>query len=170
MARGIKYMRIFGKSFVLSIACLFCIAAPAYALDVTLQWDANTESNLDGYKIYYRSGASGGGVKGNYNGTGATEGNSPIDMSLNMDENSDPNVVEFTVHGLNDGQTFDVPRYDAGQGIIFIRLLVHTARQQKYLLGSGRAAYHQLGPADDDAVFTHFHHMQIGIRIGLLGW
>ena len=35
-----------------ALAALF-IAAPALALDVTLAWDANSESNLAGYKIHY---------------------------------------------------------------------------------------------------------------------
>jgi len=91
-------MRIFKKSFLLSVAFLFCFAATAHALDVTLQWDANTEPNLAGYKIYYDTdpGAP-------YNGTGAQEGNSPIDIPLAQDENPDPDVVEYTVHNLPDG-------------------------------------------------------------------
>jgi hypothetical protein len=35
-------------------ACLFFFfVTPAYGMNVTLQWDANTEPNLAGYKIYY---------------------------------------------------------------------------------------------------------------------
>jgi len=82
-------------------------------------------------------------------------------------------VFQFTpvagMPGLHYSQTLDVPWHYTSYGIIFIRLLVYTARQQEYLLGRGRTANHQLGPTDDDAVFTHFHHMQVGIRIALLG-
>jgi hypothetical protein len=97
---------VFLKPAFLTIALVFCLATPAYALDVTLQWDANTETNLAGYKVYYKAGSSGGGILANYNGTGASEGDSPIDMSLALDENQDPGVVEFTVTGLTDGQTY----------------------------------------------------------------
>jgi hypothetical protein len=65
--------RTFGKSLLLLIAILFFFVTPAYALDVTLQWDANQDT-VTGYYIYYRVGSSGGGVIANYNGTGAYEG------------------------------------------------------------------------------------------------
>ena len=116
-------MRIFLRPTFFTIALLFCLATPAYALDVTLQWDANTESNLAGYKIYYKTESSGGGVLANYDGTGAYEGNSPIDMPLGLDENNDPDIVEFTITDLPDGQTYyfvvtayndDVPPLESG--------------------------------------------------------
>ena len=40
-------------------ALLFYFATPAYARDVTLAWDANSEPNLKGYKIYYKTGLAG---------------------------------------------------------------------------------------------------------------
>ena len=42
---------------------------------VTLNWTANTEPDLDGYKVYY-----GQNEGGPYDGTGASEGDSPIDV------------------------------------------------------------------------------------------
>jgi hypothetical protein len=88
---------------------------PVWAKDVTLAWDANTESDLAGYKIYYKSGASGGQNLGNYPGTGATEGNSPIVIQLTADENPDAGIVQFTVHGLGEAATycFVVTAYNA---------------------------------------------------------
>ena len=67
-------------------------STPTFALDITLQWDANGEANLAGYKIYYDTDSG-----SPYNGTGALEGDSPIDMPLGQDENSDPNMVEYTL-------------------------------------------------------------------------
>jgi len=61
----------------------------ANALELTLAWDANTETNLAGYQVYYKDGDA--GVP--YDGTGATEGPSPIDVG---------NVTEFTLRGLSD--------------------------------------------------------------------
>ena len=59
------------------------------AQDVTLSWDANSEANLAGYKLYYDIDANGPP----YEGIGAVEGNSPIDVN---------NVTTFTIHGLAD--------------------------------------------------------------------
>ena len=83
------------KLMLLAVIMLYSISV--YAMDVTLQWDANTEPDLAGYKIYYDvdSGAP-------YDGSGAAEGNSPIDIILFQDENPDPNIVQFTLHGLSD--------------------------------------------------------------------
>ena len=64
-------------------------STPAYALDITLQWNANAETDLAGYKIYYKTRTPGP----SYNGTGAAEGSSPIDVG---------NVTQFTLHGLNE--------------------------------------------------------------------
>jgi hypothetical protein len=122
-SEGVVQVRIFLKSTFLTIALLFCLATPAYALDVTLQWDANIETDLAGYKVYYKTGSSGGSILTNYNGTGAYEGNSPIDMPLALDENPDLNIVEFTVTDLPDGQTYyfvvtayndDIPPLESG--------------------------------------------------------
>jgi len=84
-----------------SIPLLFCFVTPCYAADVTLQWDANTEPDLGAYKVYYKTGSSGEP----YNGIGATEGASPIDVG---------NVAKFTLHGLTDGITyfFAITAYD----------------------------------------------------------
>jgi hypothetical protein len=105
MVNGIHKKRSFGKSLLLLVAILFFFATPAYALDVTLQWDANQDT-VTGYYIYYRVGSSGGGVLSNYNGTGADQGNSPIDMPLSLDENPDLDIVEFTVTDLPNGETY----------------------------------------------------------------
>ena len=99
-------MRILGKSILLTIAGILYLTTSAHALDVTFQWDANKEPDLDGYKVYYRAGSSGNGVLANYNGTGAHEGNSPIAMPLALDENADPDIVGFTVSSLPEGQTY----------------------------------------------------------------
>jgi hypothetical protein len=102
------------KFLLLPMGLVLCFAGSVNALDVTLQWDANEETNLAGYKIYYRAGSSGGGLLGDYNGTGANEGDSPIEMILAQDENSDPDTVEFTVSNLTNGLTyfFVVTAYD----------------------------------------------------------
>lgn len=86
---------------LLLIGLTFFLATPAHALNVTLTWDANTEADLSGYKVYYKTVSPGSP----YNGTSATEGNAPIDVG---------NVTQFTLNDLTDGQTyyFVVTAYD----------------------------------------------------------
>jgi hypothetical protein len=94
--------------FLLWIALLlpFSFTTPSYALDVTLAWAANTEPDLAGYKLYYKTGTSGPP----YNGTGAAEGNSPITLTIydpadpyNLD---DPDNPEFTLTGLDAAEVY----------------------------------------------------------------
>ena len=73
---------------LISIGIAF-IPGLANALDLTLAWDANTEPNLAGYKIYYKIGEA----SEPYDGAGAVQGPSPIDVG---------NVLEFTLTGLSD--------------------------------------------------------------------
>lgn len=82
---------------ITSILMVFFWVAPALALDVTLQWDANTEDDLAGYKVYYKNLSDTPGPI--YDGTGALEGDSPIDVG---------NVTTITLHGLPDGVTVDL--------------------------------------------------------------
>lgn len=80
----IKYFWICIFAFV---ALLSCFLTPGYARDVTLAWD--TDPSVDGYLLYYNAGSSGPP----YNGTGAAEGDSPVDVGW---------VSEFTLRALSD--------------------------------------------------------------------
>ena len=79
------------KYFWICISALFalllCLLTPGYAMDITLAWD--TDPTVDGYELYYKAGSSGPP----YNGTGAAEGDSPVDVGW---------VSEFTLHDLSD--------------------------------------------------------------------
>ena len=66
MRNIISLLRLFLVSFTISI--LF--SAEIYASAVNFQWDANTESDLTGYKLYYKINSSGNRVLVNYDGTG----------------------------------------------------------------------------------------------------
>jgi hypothetical protein len=91
------------------LAVLLGYIEAAQALDVTLAWDPNSESDLAGYKIYYATSSG-----GPYNGTGSTSGSSPIIVPLNSLVASSP---EFTVRDLPNGTYYlVVTAYDT-QGV-----------------------------------------------------
>ena len=78
----------------------FCFVWPVYAVDVTIAWSPNIESDVEGYKLYYKTGFNGPP----YNGVGATEGDAPI--TIWTDELYNPEQPEFTIHGLNENETY----------------------------------------------------------------
>lgn len=84
----------FGRNsaFLFSFVFLFLQSLNAHALSVTFSWTKNPET-LIGYRLYYKSGASGPP----YNGTGAIEGPSPVETG---------NVTSFTIHGLSENETY----------------------------------------------------------------
>jgi len=88
---------ILGLGFLLILS----LPSPGYAMDVTLAWDPNTEPDLAGYMIYYGTEPS-----DSYDGVGAADGDSPIDMPLDQDEDPDPSKVQSTLHDLPEGTYF----------------------------------------------------------------
>lgn len=106
----------FNLSFLFSISFLFyfvffaLLVSPniVQGFDSGFAWDANTEPDLAGYYIYYKTDVSGAP----YNGTGADEGNSPIQIPITS--LSDPANPVFTIHGLSDTETyfFVITAYD----------------------------------------------------------
>jgi hypothetical protein len=96
--------------FALAFAVAMGIATSGHAMDVTLGWNANTEANLKGYKIYY--GTNQGGP---YNGSGSSDGASPIVLLLSS--LSIPNSPEYTVHGLSEGSYYFVVTAFSTEGV-----------------------------------------------------
>lgn len=101
MSKFVKFVPLF-------ITLLLLYVNPGYALDITLAWDANIESDLVGYKIHYDMDSG-----HPYEGIEAQEGSSPINMTLDQDEDSDPNTVQYTIHDVPDSiYYFSVTAYN----------------------------------------------------------
>ncbi len=69
------------------------LSSVVYAEDLTFSWTANPEP-VTGYKLYYKTGTD---STPPYDGTGLTEGDSPIDIGK---------VVTFTVTSRNVNETY----------------------------------------------------------------
>jgi hypothetical protein len=79
--------------FLVQLLSVVLFVSAVQASDVTFTWTGNTPPD-DGYFIYYKTGTTGGGP---YNGTGISEGPSPVATG---------NVTRFTLHGLSDTETY----------------------------------------------------------------
>jgi len=81
---------------------LFVIYTASYAnaADITLTWDQNPETDLLGYRGYYKIGASGAP----YNGTGADQGSSPI--LILIEDLLDPEFPDLNLTGLDGDEIY----------------------------------------------------------------
>lgn len=99
-----SHMRSIYFAFVITITilsvCSLVSADAVSAAGAYLTWNANSEENLAGYKLYYKLNTGGEP----YNGTGANEGNSPV--VINLAQLDDPNSPSFSLTGLGAGQTY----------------------------------------------------------------
>ena len=73
---------------------LLLLPTIAVARTVTLIWDASPSVGVTGYKIYYQAAPY---VAGQWDGTSATEGNSPLDVG---------NVLTYQLNDLPDGTVY----------------------------------------------------------------
>jgi hypothetical protein len=73
---------------------------------VTLAWDENSEPDVAGYRIYYRTGSPGSGMTSGYDGVGLEEGDSPIDLPIDEDGNLDPRLVEVDLNELDENEDY----------------------------------------------------------------
>ncbi len=95
-----KKNRLFFHLIALPLLIL-TLCAGAWAKDIRLQLEADDDPNIAGYRVYYRA----ANPDGPFDGAGADQGRSPIDIGLSL---------ESTITGLN-GQVyyFAVTAYDA---------------------------------------------------------
>jgi chitinase len=80
---------------VFLFTCVLMVAGQVncYASTVVLQWDPNTDSDLAGYRVYYKADSA----NLPFDGTGAVEGTSPIDVH---------GLTTAKVSGLDPGRTY----------------------------------------------------------------
>src|SRR5512133_750321 len=86
--------------FMVLLVCFLAGQTDSFAETVALSWNANTESTLAGYKVYYADSPA-----LPFNGTGAVEGASPINVQ---------NLTTATLTGLDPSREhyFAVTAYD----------------------------------------------------------
>jgi len=73
--RSLRAILAIGGAAACAAAVMLLTEAEARAAEVDLAWDANTDPTIVGYKLYYATHAG-----APYDGTGANEGPSPIDI------------------------------------------------------------------------------------------
>ncbi len=92
------------KTAMILLVCLLTLifTSPAFSQDVNLSWDASPSDNVAGYKVYY----SQSDESFPFVGTGASEGDSPIDVG---------NSLSATISNLEDNAIyyFSVTAYDS---------------------------------------------------------
>ncbi len=91
---------LFLRAGLISILLSLSFLNPVLAAEITLAWDANTETDLAGYKLYYENEND----SLPYQGTDANEGASPI--IINEGDLTNPSSPSFTLTGLKDGQFY----------------------------------------------------------------
>ena len=96
---------VFLYIFILT-SCIFSLfiltgnAAGETGAEISLAWDQNTEPDLKGYKIYYKTGSSGAP----YDGTRALEGGSPL--TILVEDLQSSSAPSYKLTGLLHGVTY----------------------------------------------------------------
>ena len=85
---------------IVSLISLFSLIPSSFSAEVTLAWDPNTETDLAGYKVYYKTGSSGTP----YDGTGIDQGDSGI--SIPLDNLATPDNPSLSLTGLQDNEFY----------------------------------------------------------------
>ena len=90
----------FCVSTLLTVCVLFLCAGVSLSADLTLAWDANSESDIEGYKIYYLTAAPDGWI----DGTGLDQGRSPITVRIGALKTAA--APSFQLSNLNAGESY----------------------------------------------------------------
>jgi fibronectin type 3 domain-containing protein len=117
---------MFRKVFLLSVVLLLSPMV-AYGAAVTLAWDANTEADLAGYKIYY--------------GTASRDYSDSIDVG---------NTTQYTLADLDDGVTYYLAAtaYDAATNESAYSVeLVHTTGNPDNIITASAGANGSISPS-----------------------
>lgn len=134
------------RKTLFTILIFFLLLSSSYAKDITLEWDANTESNLAGYKVYYKVGSSGNGVLSEY------DGNTLI--SSDGSQTTMPSGFEIPADSSSGKVVNQLSGIDATKAYYFVITAYDTEGQES--LPSNEAF---LNPKSDidKLIFTHKH-------------
>ena len=166
--RRVLNMLSFFMALLVPVVLFFFFITPSYAAtDVTLQWNANEEPDLVGYRLYYKTGSSGNFVLDDYDGSGLIYMGDPYDgqdvdsgFEIIKDELPDPSadVITISLSGLSDGVTyfFLVTAYDsegleskASNGVVTI--VITSPQDGFYVNASNYTSYMVEGMAGANA-------------------
>ncbi len=130
----VKERRLFPLNFIVFALILLAGSASALAADVTLAWDANTETDLAGYKIYYGTapGVYGApitiGVQTTYTITGLAPGTYYFAVTAYNTsglESGFSNEVSTTISGTPPANRCDV-NGDTSVNVLDLQILINT--------------------------------------------
>ncbi|HEN21171.1 MAG TPA: fibronectin type III domain-containing protein [Desulfobacteraceae bacterium] len=85
--RNILLKSVFYQAVFPIFSLIICLHLSCYAAEITVQWDPNTEPDLEGYVVYYKTGSSG----------------EPYDYfdTVPVAELNDPHAPEYTIIDLD---------------------------------------------------------------------
>lgn len=136
---------------------LLSASAPASGAEIKLSWDPTPTPDIDGYMVYYDTDSE----SPPYEGSGANEGDSPIDMPLEV---LDPLLPEMTLTGLSSclHYWFAVTAYIGDDESVYSNWVEGTAiaKPSTLVASTLRPGAITLSwdgpPADDDGTIDHY--------------
>lgn len=141
------------RPLVLAVVRIFFVSTATYAMDVSFAWDANTEEDVIGYYLYYKTGSSGEP----YNGTDALEGPSPVYIEGR-------NTTTYTLTGLDDTENYyfvltayDWEDFESDYSIELIKISPQTRLE----IDQKIETYKQGNPTDQDIIYAIQQYMEM---------
>ncbi len=146
-------MKLF-QILIISFLILVNSISMAFCQDITLSWDPSPTPEVDGYKVYYKQ----DNMDFPFDGTGAAEGTSPVDVG---------NVLSTTLTGLSDGVTyfFSVTAYDNNEAESSYSNIVSNSWLPSLAIPTDRATNEpvpvtfrwETAPSDYDVTYTLYY-------------
>ena len=168
--KNIFAIPIYCKIALIICTIFFWFGTIGHAADYTLQWDANSEADLAGYRIHYKTGSSGAP----YNGTGAVQGDSPITVWLS--DLNDLDHPEFTLTGLDVNQFYFItvtayddegPEHESNYSNEVLTLFIASPENGFYINSSNYTSYPVSGSSIASVGVEVFASLSLGSTTSL---